>query len=159
MQVSISNVRIVKQPPITTGMTSNLQRAMDEVDGSWTRQRIERLQRWCLSKKAGCEKASMCAGALEKHLDATELLQSNDFLKIAFIVNNGLLLDEDSEGDNSLPEVCTAIPVVASSDNPTLGGCVVADVVESNAIKSTANTSELTMSEIEQQMQELLADD
>jgi hypothetical protein len=36
---------------------------------------------------------------------------------------------------------------------------VVADVVESNAIKSTANTSELTMSEIEQQMQELLADD
>jgi hypothetical protein len=155
MQVSAGTLRTLKPSPITTGTTSNLQRAMDDVDGSWTRQRIERLQRWCHSKEAGCEKASMCAGALEKHLDATQLLQSNDFLKIAFIVNNGLLLlDEDSEGGNSLPAVCTAIPVVTPT--AALGGC--AFVVESNTIKSTANTSELTMSEIEQQMQELLAD-
>jgi hypothetical protein len=154
MQGSVGTVRTLKQPPITAAMTSNLQLAMAEVDDSWTRENVQSLEHWCLSKAAGCEKASMCAGALEKHLNETHLLQSSDFLKIAFIVNNGLLLvDGNSEDGDSLPslqEESPDAPVDAVSEHPTL--------VESNAIESKTDTSELTMAQIEQQMQELLAD-
>ena len=100
MCAKIGTVSTLCAPQNTTEFPDNLQLALETVDKSWTRSRVERLHMWCALKSSRCPKANMCADALTKHLDKSHESHCTDFLKMAFIVNNGLLMldDEDLEG-------------------------------------------------------------
>ena len=93
----------------------------------------------------------MCAEALTKHLDKTCLLQCTDFLKIAFIVNKGLLLldEEDLEGFDKEKEAEALTSTNSVNELPPKQSLLTASKIESK--------SEFTMAEIEQQMNDLLS--
>jgi hypothetical protein len=144
---------------ITGDLSDNFQLALDTVDKSWTRQRVERLHMWCHVKASKCKKASICADALEKHLNETHVLQCIDFLKIAFIVNNGLLLLDEDDIDGS----CEADSANVQSSTESAVDPPACEFIQftSECIEPTRPRSEceseLSMAEIEKQMNDLLA--
>ena len=161
MHASIGTVSTLCTPQNTGDHTDNFQVAMETVDNSWTRQRVERLHSWCQLKASRCEKASMCADALAKHLDKSHVLQCVEFLKIAFIVNNGLFLIDEEELEGSC-ETKTPNVHVSTESAVDLPACeFIQFTTECLALAASEPKyeSEQTMAEIEKQMNDLIAGD
>jgi hypothetical protein len=168
MHASIGTVHTLAYPPSpTTPITptpikkdfaNTLENAMQIVDSSWTKQRVQRLERWCLSKASTCQEASMCAEALAKHIDATHPLIPTDFLKIAFIVNQGLLLlDEEVESTSE----CVVLPPASISSELTTSHSmpIIEEELSVGLSMPITDTEEMSLAEIEQQMHDLLGED
>jgi hypothetical protein len=162
MHASIGTVSTLCKPQNAVDRTDkSWQLAMETVDNSWTKQRVECLQIWCKSKASKCKKASMCSDALEKHLDLSHVLGCEDFLKIAFIVNNGLFLIDEEEVDGSCEAKTPNLHLSTESavDIPACEFIQFTSECMQIAAAEPECESEQTMAEIEKQMNDLIAGD
>lgn len=70
-----------------------LKSAIAAIDDAWTMKQVRLLRSWAMTHGDVSHRESAVA-ALDEHLADVHKLETNDFLRIAYLLNGGLLLDE-----------------------------------------------------------------
>jgi hypothetical protein len=78
---------------MSTWHAPELQLALAAIDEAWTNEQVHLLRSWA-AKHGDAQHRENAVAALDEHLNDTHKLSSNDFLRVAYLLNGGLLLDE-----------------------------------------------------------------
>jgi hypothetical protein len=81
--------------PIAAWKLPHLQSAIAAIDDAWTIEQVSLLRSWAATH-GDIAHREVAVSALDEHLSGTHKLETNDFLRVAYLLNGGLLLDETS---------------------------------------------------------------
>ena len=91
---------------MSTWHAPELQLALAAIDEAWTNEQVHLLRSWA-AKHGDAQYRKHAVAALDEHIKDTHKLSTNDFLRVAYLLNGGLLLDETEQSppnESSLDE-------------------------------------------------------